>query len=100
MDRKTLDHFCKEAFQRNLPLIAQRDAIIELKWVEPPRPQASFGLINDWVRLGDEVENTFSTLFVPFQPQRLGWVRGETLRLFRFDTKRKCFEKVKDALLH
>src|SRR4029077_20857749 len=100
MTGKTLERVCNEAHQRYLPLLARRGKILELKWTKPPRPQASFGLISDWVRVGDEVQGTSAKLLVPFQPQRLGWVKGETLRLFCFDPKKESFKKVKDALLH
>lgn len=100
MNGKTLSHLCNEACQRNLPLLVRRGQVIELKWVEPPRPQVSFGLINDWVAVGDDVKGTFAKLIIPFQPERLGWVKRETLRLFRFDTKKKRMEKLPGALLH
>jgi hypothetical protein len=66
MNGKTLSHLCNEACQRNLPLLVRRGEIIELKCVEPPRPQVSFGLINDWVAVGDDVQGTFAKLIIPF----------------------------------
>jgi dienelactone hydrolase len=100
MTGKTLERLCNEAHQRYLPLLARRGKVLELKWTKPPRPQASFGLISDWVRVGDEVQGTLAKLLVPFQPQRLGWVKGETLRLFCFDPEKKALKKVKNALIH
>lgn len=100
MNTKTLNHLCAKARKQNLPLLVRRSDIIEMKWSDPPRPQASFGLINDWVEVGDDVKGVFVTLLIPFQSETLGWVKRETLKLFRFDTKKKRFEMVNDALLH
>lgn len=100
MNKKRLNHLCNVAHQKNLPLLAYRDELIELEWIEPPRPQASFGLINDWVEVSGDVKGAFAKLIIPFRPEGLGWVKRETLRLFRFDTKKKSFEKVDEALLH
>ncbi len=71
-----------------------------MKWSDPPRPQASFGLVNDWVEVGNEVKGTFATIIIPFQTAKLGWVKQETLTLFRFDPRKKRFEKVDEALIH
>ena len=100
MNGKTLSHLCDEAQKRNLPLLARRNDIIEMKWSDPPRPQASFGLINDWVEVGDEFKGVFARLLIPFQSEKLGWVKRETIRLFRFNTKTKRIEQVNDAIIH
>ncbi len=100
MKGKQLSHLCKEASEKNLPFLVRRGEVIQLKWVEPPRPQASFGLINDWVAVGNNVRGTFAKLIIPFRPEQLGWVRRETLRLFRFDTKKNSFEKLNGLLPH
>ena len=98
MNGKT--YFLVTARKANLPLLARRNDIIEMKWSDPPRPQASFGLINDWVEVGNEVKGVFAKLLIPFQSEKLGWVKRETLKLFRFNTKKKRFEEVDDALIH
>lgn len=100
MNRKTLDSLCNDASQRSVPLIARRDEIIELKWVEPPRPQASFGLVGNWVNVRNEVKGPSTTLLIPFQMESLGWVKPESVRLFRFDARKNRFVKVRDAALH
>ncbi len=100
MDEKRVDDLCIEAGKRNQPLLARGRDLVELKWSEPPRPQASFGLINDWVEVGDTVKGISNTLLIPFQPKQLGWVKPETLQLFRYDLKKKSFEKIDQALRH
>src|SRR5687768_6252040 len=99
MNTKTLDQLCERAQRNNLPLLARGAEIIEMRWSAPPRPQASFGLVNDWVDVGDEVKGIFAKLLIPF-PKDMGWVKRESLRLFRFDKRKKRLEKVEDAFLH
>jgi hypothetical protein len=79
MNGKTLNRLCEDARGKNFPLLARRNDIIEMKWSDPPRPQASFGLINHWVEVGDEVKGIFAKLFIPFESEKLGWVKRETL---------------------
>ena len=100
MNGKQLSHLCKEACEKNQPLLVQRGDIIKLQWVEPPLPQVSFGLIDNWVTVRNDVQGTFSKLVIPFKPERLGWVKRETLRLFRYDPKKKSIEKVEGTLPH
>jgi len=100
MNTKTLNDLCNDARRRNLPLLVSRNETIVMKWSEPPRPQASFGLINDWVEVGDEVKGVFARLLIPFQTEKLGWVKRDTLKLFRFNTRTKRLEEVNGALVH
>lgn len=96
----TWDRLCEEARRRNLPLLARRGEIVELEWTAPPRPHASFGLIGDWVAVGDEADDASATLLVPFPPERLGWVKRDTLRLFCLGREGKSFEKIRAARRH
>ena len=100
MNTKTLNALCNEAQRQNLPLLFRRRETITMKWSDPPRPQASFGFINDWVDVGDEIKGAFGRLVIPFQTEKLGWVKRETIKLFRFDSRKKRFEHVDEAILH
>ena len=99
MNSKTLDRLCNDSQKKNVPTLVVGERVITLKWTAPPRPQGSFGLVNDWVEVGDEIKGVFAKLLIPF-PKNLGWVKRDTLRLFRYDNKKKRLEKVEDAFLH
>ena len=84
MDHKTLAHLCADAVRLKRPLLAGAGRLDQLDWAKPPRPQASFGLVGDWVYV-TQIPGAFARLFVPFEPDRLGWVDPRTLRLFAID---------------
>ena len=67
---------------------------------QPPEPRASFGFIDDWVTVDKRFKGANAWLFLPFDPDRLGWIDKRTLRLFRFDTTRNRFERVEYGLPH
>ncbi len=91
MDKKAFARFCGMASQRNLPLLLRHGKAIELGWTEPPRPRGSFGLLNDWVAVRRELRGAFATLIIPFDPERLGPVKRDTIRIFRFDAAKSSF---------
>jgi hypothetical protein len=88
VDLKTLVRLCAESVRLARPLLASAGRVDQLDWVKPPRPQASFGLVGDWVHV-PRIGSAFAMLFVPFEPDRLGWVDARTLRLFALDPSTK-----------
>jgi hypothetical protein len=99
MNDKLLDKIFMEASRRNLPVLVRENQSVALGWSKPPRPQASFGMIDGWVEIGKIPAGADVRLLIPFQPNQLGWVRLETLQLFRYDLQKKSFEKVDNAQL-
>src|SRR5262245_61666076 len=100
MNGKTLARLCHQARTRNRPLLARLGKLVELPWAKAPRPRPGFGLVGDAVAARDAAPQPASTLLVAFQPERLGWIPRETVRLFRFGAEPKAFEKVAEARLH
>ena len=100
MARLTLDRLCEEASKRQRPLLVMDGNIVELQWSEPPQPQGSFGLVGDWAAVSANRIALSTRLLIPFQSDRLGWVKQQSLRLFRYDPQTRSFEKVETASIH
>ena len=95
MNRQLFERLLTEVAHGKQPRLIRRDKLERLDWKEPPVPQASFGYVNDWVHLEGALHDAY--LIVPFDQSRLGWINVRTLRLFRFDARKRRFEPLDDS---
>jgi hypothetical protein len=91
MRRDALEDALGEARQDRHPRLVRGRESERLRSIEPPEPRASFGYVNDWVTVEGKFDRD-AYLIIPFDPKRLGWIGITSLRIFRFDSKRKRFE--------
>jgi hypothetical protein len=95
MNRQLFERLLTEAARARVPQLIRRDTLERLDWKEPPLPQASFGYVNDWMQVDGALHDAY--LIVPFDRSRLGWINSRTLRLFRFDARRRRFEPLTES---
>jgi hypothetical protein len=87
MDRSTLEKVIAEAGHDGVPRLRRGDRVETLKPIAPPAPQASFGYVNDWVRVAGKIAGD-AYLVLPVDAKRSGWIPVASLRVFRFDDDR------------